>query len=64
MTTKTRYARLLAGGAHQTTIVDGKETPDYATVQGIFIGVICAFTLLMIIIGPEYVFRLESLLLL
>jgi len=41
------------GGAHQLIIVKGEETPNYAKVQGIFIGVIVAFTLLMTIIGPE-----------
>ena len=53
-TTETR----VAGGAHQTIIVDGKPTPDYATVQGIFIGVVAIFTLLMTVIGPEYVFSI------
>jgi len=41
------------GGEHQKIILNGKPTADYATVQGIFIGVVCAFTLLMTIIGPE-----------
>jgi len=41
------------GGEHQTTLVDGVKTPNYATVQGIFIGVVAAFTLFMTIIGPE-----------
>jgi len=41
------------GGEHQTIILDGKPTPDYATVQGIFVGVIAAFTLVLTIIGPE-----------
>ena len=43
----------VAGGEHQRIIVEGKSTPDYATVQGIFIGVVAAFTLVMTIIGPE-----------
>jgi hypothetical protein len=47
---------LTAGGAHQKVLLNGKPTPDYATVQGIFIGVVAAFTLFMTIIGPECVF--------
>lgn len=42
----------------RTTIIeDGVETdvPDYATVQGIFIGVVAAFIILITIVGPEYV---------
>ncbi|KAI0059594.1 MFS general substrate transporter [Artomyces pyxidatus] len=45
------------GGDHlkTTLIVDGKPTivPDYATVQGILIGVVAAFVLFITIIGPE-----------
>jgi len=41
------------GGAHQKVLLNGVPTPDYATVQGIFIGVVAAFTLIMTIIGPE-----------
>jgi len=40
----------------RTTIIkDGKATdvPDYATVQGILIGVVAAFTIFITIIGPE-----------
>lgn len=60
---------LKAGAAHQRIILKGKDTPDYATVskfvlifshtkrllqvQGIFIGVVAAFTLFMILVGPE-----------
>jgi hypothetical protein len=47
---------ITVGGAHQKILLNGKPTPDYATVQGIFIGVIAAFTLFMTIIGPECVF--------
>jgi len=47
------------GGNHlKTTIIkDGKPTvvQDYATVQGILLGVVAAFTLFMTIIGPECV---------
>jgi hypothetical protein len=45
----------IAGGQEQQIIVDGKLTPDYARVQGIFIGTVAAFTLFMTIIGPECV---------
>ncbi|KAI0059595.1 carboxylic acid transporter [Artomyces pyxidatus] len=45
------------GGDHlkTTLIVDGKPTtvPNYATVQGIFIGIAAVFTLFVIILGPE-----------
>lgn len=50
----------LAGASHlHTTItVHGKVTTvsDYATVQGIFIGVVAAYVILITIFGPEYVF--------
>lgn len=36
----------------QTTI-NGKVVPDYATVQGILIGVVAAFVVIVTIIGPE-----------
>ncbi|KAL1679869.1 major facilitator superfamily domain-containing protein [Schizophyllum commune] len=38
-----------------TLFVDGewKDIPDYATVQGIFIGCVAAFVLFITIIGPE-----------
>lgn len=35
-----------------------KEVPGYATVQGIFIGVVSAFVILITIVGPEYVYPL------
>ncbi|EIN13033.1 carboxylic acid transporter [Punctularia strigosozonata HHB-11173 SS5] len=45
------------GGENLRThiIVDGKrkEVPDYATVQGILIGVVAAFVIIITIIGPE-----------
>ncbi|KAF5348521.1 hypothetical protein D9756_009685 [Leucocoprinus leucothites] len=45
------------GGEHlRTTItVDGqaRDVPDYATVQGILIGVVAAFVLIVTILGPE-----------
>jgi len=52
-------AQIEATGAdnlHTTIIENGVPTivPDYATVQGIFIGVVAAFVILMTIIGPEH----------
>ncbi|KAI0059598.1 MFS general substrate transporter [Artomyces pyxidatus] len=48
------------GGDHlkTTLIVNGKPTivPNYATVQGIFIGAVAAFTIFIVIIGPECVY--------
>jgi MFS transporter, SHS family, lactate transporter len=47
------------GGDHlKTTIIKaGKRTvvPDYATVQGILIGTVAAYIIVLVIIGPEYV---------
>jgi len=46
------------GGERQTTVIveDGVPTvvPDYATVQGILIGVVAAFVIFITIIGPEH----------
>ncbi|KAF7319309.1 MFS domain-containing protein [Mycena chlorophos] len=41
------------GGDHLKTTLNGKSVPDYAKVQGIFIGCIAAFTLFITVIGPE-----------
>jgi len=41
------------GGVHQRIIVDGVITPNYCFVQGIFIGVVAAFTLVLALFGPE-----------
>lgn len=35
------------------TTINGKDVPDYATVQGILIGVVAAFVVVVTIIGPE-----------
>ncbi|KAG6855937.1 hypothetical protein H0H87_009280 [Tephrocybe sp. NHM501043] len=47
------------GGENLRTniVVNGvlKNVPDYATVQGILIGVVAAFVVFITIIGPEYV---------
>ncbi|KAJ7617913.1 MFS general substrate transporter [Roridomyces roridus] len=41
------------GGNNFKKLVNGVETPDYAKVQGILIGVVCAFVIMMTLIGPE-----------
>jgi len=41
------------GAAHQRIIVDGVSTPNYGFVQGIFIGVVALFTLILALFGPE-----------
>lgn len=48
--------RAPAGGDHLKTTIPGSPTlvPDYAKVQGILIGVVAAFVLVVTIIGPEY----------
>ncbi|KAJ7444352.1 MFS general substrate transporter [Mycena latifolia] len=40
------------GGDHLKTVVNGKVVPDYGKVQGILIGAVAAFVILMAIIGP------------
>ncbi|TCD70885.1 hypothetical protein EIP91_001193 [Steccherinum ochraceum] len=41
------------GGDQLRTTLNGKDVPDYATVQGILIGVVAAFVLVVTILGPE-----------
>ncbi|KAK7448471.1 hypothetical protein VKT23_013733 [Stygiomarasmius scandens] len=42
------------GGEHlRTKNRDGQDIPDYATVQGILIGVVSAYLLVVTILGPE-----------
>ncbi|KAJ7207451.1 MFS general substrate transporter [Mycena pura] len=41
------------GGEHLKTVLDGQPVPDYAKVQGIFIGCVAAFVLVTSAIGPE-----------
>ena len=53
---------LPAGGDHLRTTLNGKDVPDYAKVQGILIGVVAAFVLVVTIVGPEYVLSLLSFL--
>ncbi|KAJ6484052.1 carboxylic acid transporter [Mycena sanguinolenta] len=40
------------GGAHLKTVVNGKVVPNYGKVQGILIGAVVAFVILLTIIGP------------
>lgn len=45
-----------AGGHLRTTVTVGgvtKNVPDYATVQGILIGVVSAYVIIVTILGPE-----------
>lgn len=42
-----------AGGNNIKTTINGKVVPNYATVQGILIGVVAAFTLVITLFGPE-----------
>ena len=52
---------LTAGGKNfQTYVIENgvlTAVPGYATVQGIFIGVVAAFVILITVVGPEYVYR-------
>ena len=41
------------GGDHNKIIVRGKVVADYAKVEGIFVGVVAAYVVIMTIIGPE-----------
>ncbi|KAJ7455595.1 carboxylic acid transporter protein [Mycena galericulata] len=41
------------GGNHFKTTVNGVVVPDYAKVQGILIGVVAAFLIVVTLIGPE-----------
>ncbi|EKM79685.1 hypothetical protein AGABI1DRAFT_114166 [Agaricus bisporus var. burnettii JB137-S8] len=45
-----------AGEHLRTTVISNgqpKDVPDYATVQGILIGVVCAFVIVVTVLGPE-----------
>lgn len=37
------------------TTVRGQDVPDYAKVQGIFLGVVAAYLIVVTIFGPECV---------
>jgi len=49
--------RSIAGGEHLRTIVQGpngpEDVPNYALIQGIFIGCVAAYIILLALIGPE-----------
>ncbi|QRV75987.1 Sugar (and other) transporter [Ceratobasidium sp. AG-Ba] len=42
------------GGDHLKTTVRGQVVPDYAKVQGIFLGVVSAYLIIVTIFGPEH----------
>jgi len=42
-----------AGGEHFRTKLKGKDVPDYAKVQGMLLGGIAAFTIIVTFLGPE-----------
>ena len=50
-------ARFVAGGEHSRTTIQTpngpEDVPNYALVQGIFIGVIVAYLVVLALIGPE-----------
>jgi len=41
------------GGEHLHIELKGKEVPDYAKVQGMLLGTVAAFTILVTFLGPE-----------
>lgn len=41
------------GGDNLRTTVHDKDVPDYATVQGIFIGCVLVYTIILALVGPE-----------
>ncbi|CAE6448872.1 unnamed protein product [Rhizoctonia solani] len=42
------------GGEHLRTTAQGKDVPDYAKVQGIFLGCVAAYLVVVTIFGPEH----------
>ncbi|KAG8679425.1 hypothetical protein FRC12_022849, partial [Ceratobasidium sp. 428] len=42
------------GGEHLKATVQGQIVPDYAKVQGIFLGVVSAYLIIVTIFGPEH----------
>ncbi|KAF8609835.1 MFS general substrate transporter [Ceratobasidium sp. AG-I] len=42
------------GGENMRTTVRGQDVPDYAKVQGIFLGVVAAYLIVVTIFGPEH----------
>ena len=53
----THFVCSIAGGEHSRTTIQGpngpEDVPNYAQVQGIFIGVVAAYLIVMTLIGPE-----------
>jgi len=53
----TRLVRFVAGGEHSRTTIQTpngpEDVPNYALVQGIFIGVVAAYLIVLALIGPE-----------
>jgi len=49
--------RSIAAGEHSRTTIKGpngpKDVPNYALVQGIFIGCVAAYVIVLTLIGPE-----------
>ena len=56
-TVRTHLVHSTAGGEHSRTTIQGpngpEDVPNYAQVQGIFIGVVAAYLIVMTLIGPE-----------
>ena len=53
----TRLPYSIAGGEHLRTTIQGpngpENVPNYALIQGIFIGSVAAYTIVLALIGPE-----------
>ena len=53
----TRFPCSIAGGEHLRTTIQGpngpENVPNYALIQGIFIGCVAAYTIVLALIGPE-----------
>jgi len=49
----THIIRFVAAGEHSRTTIRGKDVPNYALVQGIFIGCVAAYVIILTLIGPE-----------
>ncbi|ELU41400.1 carboxylic acid transporter [Rhizoctonia solani AG-1 IA] len=48
------------GGEHLRTTAQGKDVPDYAKVQGIFLGCVAAYLVVVTIFGPDTRLRLKK----
>ena len=50
------FSSLAGGDQHTTTIQTStgpKVVPDYALVQGVFIGIVAAYVIILTLLGPE-----------